>query len=111
MFGKKQDETKKVSCEEMVAIVAREFIKGADEKFLRKIEKTAKGGSNPKSLYSKNEEFFLIVSDKTFFFGSSRDVMIVVENSSVTYQLASAKEWRNFYEGIKQEIAKERQSH
>lgn len=109
MFEKGKKESKKIQCEEMVQMVTREYVKGADEKFLHKVEKTVKGGSQPKSLYSKNEQFFLTVTDTWIFFLNNRDVLLLDETANIIYELESSKEYRNFYKRMKEEIEKERQ--
>ncbi|MBQ9806996.1 MAG: hypothetical protein IJW49_10910 [Clostridia bacterium] len=110
MFEKNKKESKRISCEEMVQMVTREYVKGADEKFLHKVEKTVKGGSNLKILDSKDKNFSLTIGDTWIFFLNNRDVLLLDEKANIIYELESTKEYRNFYKRMKEEIEKERQN-
>ena len=104
-------QTVKISCEEMVAMVTKEFITGSDASFLKKVGKTAKGGGIfndvGKALRNKSKTFSFCVLQPFFFFMKSKDVILGDEVKKINYQMASKKDWPRFYEGIMNAIAKE----
>ncbi len=105
-------EKNKISYEKMVELVTKEFIVGSDAAFLKKVEKTAKGGGllnkSGKALRNKSKTFSLCVFKPLFFFMKSRDVLLVDSVNNVTYDLAPKSDWPKFYEGIVKAIADEK---
>ncbi|MBQ9805340.1 MAG: hypothetical protein IJW49_02365 [Clostridia bacterium] len=100
-----------ISCDEMVKKVTEAFIIGADEKFLKKIEKTAKGGGVTNdfgtALSSKDNKYALAVLAPFFFFMKSKEVLFQEKDTKVEYTMPK-KEWPKFYQAIKDAVAKEK---
>lgn len=103
----------KVSYDEIVKVVAQKFISGADEDFLRKVEKTAKGARGSfKNLKTPDKKILLSVSPgPTFLFWlKHHDVAVKNQETKEVFEMSSAKDWPKFYEGVKDEIEKERKN-
>ena len=79
----------KISCEEMITMVTKEFIIGSDTKYLKKVEKTAKGGGIfndvGKSLRNNSKTFSFCVLQPLFFFMKSKDVIIIDEKNKIMH--------------------------
>ena len=104
-------QTVKISCEEMVTMVTKEFITGQEPAFLRKVEKAAKGGGMLNDmgdvLTNKSKTFSLCVLKPLFFFMKSKDVILSDKVQKIDYEMDPKKDWPKFYEGIVNAIAKE----
>lgn len=102
MSKKEKAERRKVSAEELAQIVEREFVANADEKFLKKVLKTAKGGiRHSKTLKSADKRFVLIVGFPFFFFLPHKDVTLIDEADNVIYALEKERYWKAFYTAVK----------
>ncbi|MDD6563928.1 MAG: hypothetical protein PUF08_02480 [Clostridiales bacterium] len=105
-------ETIRISCEQMAEIVREEFIKGADEEFLRKVSKTAKGGGviTQKNLESKNERYTLHVGciQAGVAFGRRKVVWIQDNQANKFYQLDKDRNWKKFYKAVDSDVKMER---
>lgn len=99
----------KVSCEEIANMVIEHMVVGADEKFLKKLAKTAKGGGKfGQSLATKDKTYGLYVGSPLFFFMKPRDVLFTDEtDNKAAYELNDKKEWPKFYELVTAAIQKE----
>ena len=101
----------KISCEEMVKMVTKEFIAGSDSAFLKKVEKTAKGGGMlndvGKALHNKNQTFTFEVLKPLFVSMKGKDVVLYDRENDIVYDMDSKPDSPKFYEGIVNAIAKE----
>ncbi len=104
-------QTIKISCDEMVEMVTREFITGSDPAFLKKVAKTAKGGGIMndvgKVLRNKSKTFSFVVYKPLFFFMKSRPVYVADDVKKINYLMDPKKDWPKFYENIMKAIANE----
>ena len=102
--------TIKTSYDEIAKLVAREFIAGADKAFLKKVEKTAKGGGffAPKTLTSKNKNFILFVGKrpKFLFWLNHKEVWFRDKAKKTVYEMNSKKDWEKFYQAVVTEVTK-----
>jgi len=100
----------KISCDEMIQKVVDTFIVGADQKFLKKVEKAAKGGGFMNdignALSTKDKKYSFIVFAPLFFFMKSKSVFFLDKENNVEYEMPK-KEWPKFYQAIKDAVAKE----
>lgn len=99
-----------ISCEEMVKMVTKEFITGSDAAFLKKVGKTAKGGGMlndfGRVLCNKDKTFGFCVFKPLFFF-MNKEVIFTDEVNKLSYIMTPKKDWKKFYQAIKDAIAKE----
>ena len=99
-----------LTCDEMIKKVVDTFVVGSDEKFLKKVEKTAKGGGLMnevgKALATKDDKYAFMVAAPLFFFMKSKEVLFREKETDVEYTMPK-KEWPKFYQAIKDAVAAE----
>lgn len=106
-----QQETIRLPYTELVKIVAEEFIAGADDAFLEKVKKTAKGGFAifPKELTSSNERYtFHVGTRHKPIWLSSKPVWILDNQTNTFYQLDKSIRWKKFYNAVDAAIKMEK---
>lgn len=106
-------ETIRVPYEQMAKIVRDEFISGADDEFLEKVKKTAKGGSlfTEKKLESKTGRYLFYVGNLQRGFlllGKRKTVWIKDIEANKFYQLDKDRYWKKFYKAVLGEINMEK---
>ena len=101
-------ETVRLSCDELVKIVKEEFIYGADDEYLKKVCKTAKGGSviTKKQLVSANGRYKLEVGNiqRGMMFGIRKTVWVFDDETNKFYQLEKDRHWKKFYKATQSAI-------
>ena len=96
-------ETTRLHYEELSKIVTDEFIKGADDAWLGKVLKTAKGGFViTKEMKSKNEryDFHVGTRPRGLVWLASKPVWILDNEANRFYQLDKDIKWKKFYKAI-----------
>lgn len=105
MSEKTKKETLKVSAEELAKMVEREFIANADQKFLKKVLKTAKGGIRfAKTLKTEDKKFTLFVGSALFYVIPLKTVSVFSEEENKLYVLEKDKYWKAFYTAVKSAV-------
>lgn len=102
-------ETVRVSCKALAEIVRDEFIKGADDDFLKKVQKTAKGGGffTRRNLNSNDGRYRLFVGGiQRMGFGKQTYVVDNVANKF--YELEKDRYWKKFYKTVADDIKMEK---
>lgn len=103
----------RIPYEQMVSMVRENFIKGADDDFLKEIKKTAKGGMfqyGIRSLDSKNERFRIIVNPLMGSFMiwiMGKDVSLIDKQEGKDYMIRS-RQWKKFYKFVLRTIEDEK---
>lgn len=109
-FAKK--ETIRVPYEQIVEILKDEFITGADDEFLQKVLKTAKGGSffTSKKLESVSGRYLFHVGilQRGIIFGKRKCVWIQDNEANKFYQLDKDRYWKKFYKSADAAIKMEK---
>lgn len=109
-FAKK--ETVRLPFEQVAEIVKDEFIKGADDEFLNKVAKTAKGGNifTDKKLESKTGRYLLFVghTQNGIMFGRRKTVWIEDTETNKFYQLDKDRRWKKFYKAVDSAVKMEK---
>ena len=101
--GITKKETIRLPYEELAKIIADEFIKGADDVWLAKVVKTAKGGCVfNKDMKSKNERYNFHVGTRPrgLLWLASKPVWILDNEANKFYQLDKDTKWKKFYKAI-----------
>lgn len=101
--GITKKETIRLPYEELAKIVTDEFIKGADDAWLGKVLKTAKGGFViTKDMKSKNERYDFHVGTRPhgLVWLASKPVWILDNEANRFYQLDKDTKWKKFYKAI-----------
>ena len=102
--------TLQLTCDEMVQKIVDNFIVGADPKFLKKVEKAAKGGGMANdfgtALATKDKKYGFIVEAPFFFFMKSKKVTFIDNELNEAYTMPK-NEWPKFYQAIKDAVAAE----
>lgn len=109
--GLTKKETIRLPYDELVKIVVEEFISGADDAFLAKVQKTAKGGFVIlKEMKSKNERYTFHVGTRPngLVWLSSKPVWILDAEANKFYQLDKDIRWKKFYKAIETAIKMEK---
>lgn len=110
--GLTKAETLRLSYAELSQIVDREFIRGADDTFLAKVKKTAKGGGLLliKEMKSKNERFDFHVGTRPYGLAwlPSKPVWILDREENKFYQLDKNLKWKKFYKAVLESIKAEK---
>ena len=104
--------TQKIGYEEMSKKVIDAFVIGADEAFLKKVAKTAKGGGGlintvGKALTTKDNKYSFLVGAPFFFFMKNKSVDFANNESKEMYSLTPTKDWGKFYAAVQTAIAEE----
>lgn len=104
------DKKTMLTCDEMVKKVVDTFVVGSDQKFLKKVEKTAKGGGIlndiGKALSTADKKYAFAVLAPFFFFMKSKEVLFIDTVNNIEYTMPK-KEWPQFYQAIKNAISSE----
>lgn len=106
-------ENEVIPYEQMVGMVRENFIKGADDDFLKKVKKTAKGDTftdGMRLLDSKDERFRLIVQPvfRSFMVWiMGKDVSFVDRQEGKHYMIRS-RQWKKFYKFVLRVIEEEK---
>lgn len=96
-------ETIRLPYEELARIIADEFIKGADDAWLSKVLKTAKGGVVfTKDMKSENERYHFHVGTRPrgLLWLASKPVWILDNEANRFYQLDKNSKWKKFYKAV-----------
>lgn len=98
-------ETIRLTFEQIAKIVKDEFIDGANDEFLDKVLKTAKGGSfiTEKRLESANGRYLLFVGrtqDGVALFGRRKQVWVEDKEANKFYQIDKKRSWKKFYKAV-----------
>lgn len=104
-------ETIRLPYEELAKIVTDEFIKGADDVWLGKVLKTAKGGFMfNKEMKSKNERYNFHVGTRPrgLVWLASKPVWILDNEANRFYQLDKDTKWKKFYKAIEVAVKMEK---
>lgn len=104
-------ETIRLPYEELAKIVTDEFIKGADDAWLSKVIKTAKGGVTfNKDMKSKNERYHFHVGTRPrgLLWLASKPVWILDNEANRFYQLDKDIKWKKFYKAIETAVNMEK---
>lgn len=109
-FAKK--ETIRLPFEQVAEIVKDEFIIGADEEFLKKVDETAKGGNmfTEKKLESTSGRYLLHVGNlqRGVAFGKRKTVWVQDNETNKFYQLDKDSKWKNFYQAVSTAVKMEK---
>ena len=109
--GLTKNETIRLPYNEIVKILEKEFISGADDEFLNKVRKTAKGGfAVPKEMKSKNERYDFRVGTRPrgLLWLNSKPVWIFDNEANTFYQLDKNLKWKKFYKAVDTSIKVEK---
>lgn len=101
--GITKKETIRLPYEELTKIVTEEFITGADDAYLAKVIKTAKGGFIiNKDMKSQNEryDFHVGIRGRGLPWFTGKPVWIFDNEANKYYQLDKDKKWKKFYKAI-----------
>ena len=107
-------ETIRLPFDKVAEIVKNEFIKGADDDFLKKVAKTAKGGAvKARILSSKNERYEMRVSGDIpnildLLLGRKKVVWIHDNEANKFYELDKDRKWKKFYKAVETACKMER---
>lgn len=105
-------ETIRIPYEQLSEIVNDEFIKGADDDFLKQVRTTAKGGGmiTQKNLTSKSERYTLYVGSWNYnwLFGRRKQTYIFDNSENKFYQLNKDRHWKKFYKAVDAAIQAEK---
>lgn len=100
-------ETIRLSYDKLSEIVGEKFIKGADDDFLKKICKTAKGGYcsyTGKDLTSNDKNYLFHVGTRQnnilFLVGAGMEAYVLDKEENKFYQLDKNRNWKKFYKSI-----------
>ena len=100
-------ETIRLPYDKLSEIVSEKFIKGADDDFLKKICKTAKGGYcsyTGKYLTSIDNNYLFHVGTRQnnilFLLGGGMEAYILDKEEKKFYQLDKNRNWKKFYKSI-----------
>ena len=97
-------ETIHISYEQLTELVKDEFIKGANDEFLKKVQKTAKGGGwvTKKDLNSASGRYTLHVGswNTGYIFGRRKQTYIIDNVENKFYQLDKDGKWKKFYKAV-----------
>ena len=107
-----KSETIRITYQQLAEIVRDEFIKGADDEFLKKVQKTAKGGGwiTKKDLNSASGRYSLHVDnwDTGYILGRRKQTYIFDNVENKFYQLNKNRHWKKFYKAVNSEIQMEK---
>lgn len=109
--GMTHAETIRLPFEELVKFVDEEFVRGADDAFLTKVKKTAKGGVVfHKEMKSANGRYDFHVGTRPsgLLWLNSKPVWIFDNEANKFYQLDKNLKWKKFYSAVEAAIAKEK---
>lgn len=102
--GLTNSKTARLPYEELVKIVEKEFIISADNIFLKKVIKTAKGQifAGFKELKSADERYTLHIGARPYglLWLSSKPVWIYDAQEDKFYQLDKNTRWKKFYKAV-----------
>lgn len=104
-------ETIRISYDALSKIVIDAFVVGADDAFLAKVLKTAKGGfAIPKEMKSKEGRYDLHVGARPngCVWLSSKPVWVFDREVNKFYQLDKDSKWKKFYKAIQSAIQLEK---
>ena len=96
-------ETVRVNYEQLTEIVKEQFINGADDEFLNKVLKTAKGGGvfTQRTLKSNPERYtFFVGGGNRWFFGREKQSYIFDNVENKFYRLDKDRHWKKFYKAV-----------
>lgn len=100
-------ETIRISYEQLAEMVTEKFIKNSDDKLLKKVLKTAKGGYfsyTGKYLTSIDKKYTFHVGTRQhnilFLFGGGMEAYIINNEENKFYQLDKDRNWKKFYKSI-----------
>lgn len=109
--GITKKETIRLPYEELAKIVTDEFITGANDAWLKKVLKTAKGGFVfPKDMKSTNEryDFHVGTRPRGLVWLGSKPVWIFDNEANRFYQLDKNIKWKKFYKAIEAAVNMEK---
>lgn len=109
--GITKKETIRLPYEQLASLVTDEFIKGADDAWLGKVLKTAKGGFViTKEIKSKNERYTFHVGTRPrgLLWLNSKPVWILDNEANKFYQLDKDTKWKKFYRAIEAAVSMEK---
>lgn len=104
-------ETIRLPYEEMANIVERAFISGADDAFLSKVRKTAKGGiAVRKEMKSADDRYVFHVGSRPtgLIWMASKPVWIFDNETNKFYQLDKNGKWKKFFKMVDAKIKMEK---
>lgn len=108
-------ETIRIPYQQLADMVREKFIKGADDEFLKKVSKTAKGGyfsAFGKDLVSPDEKYRFHVGTRQnnilFLVGGGMEAYIIDYEANKFYQLDKDRNWKKFYKAVIEDVKKER---
>ena len=110
--GITEKETIRLPYEELAKIVTDEFIKGAEDAWLDKVLKTAKGGFViAKDMKSINESYDFHVGTRPngLVWLASKPVWVLDNEANRFYQLDKDTKWKKFYKAIEAAVNMEKQ--
>lgn len=109
--GVTDTQTIRVPYDALAQIVTEEFISGAEDDFLAKVLKTAKGGFFfPKEMKSQNERYDFHVGTRPSRCAwlNSKPVWLLDHEANKFYQLDKNIRWKKFYKAIKTAVQMEK---
>ena len=109
--GVTKSETIRISYDALSKIVIDAFVIGADDAFMTKVLKTAKGGfAIPKEMKSKNGRYDFHVGARPngCVWLSSKPVWVFDRDANKFYQLDKDLRWKKFYKTIQSAIKSEK---
>lgn len=105
-------ETIRITYQQLAEIVRDEFIKGADDEFLKKVQKTAKGGGwiTKKNLDSASGRYTLHVGcwNTGYILGRRKQTYIFDNTENKFYHLNKDGQWKKFYKAVNSEVQMEK---
>lgn len=109
--GMTHAETLRLPYEELVKFVDEEFVRGADDAFLAKVKKTAKGGIVfYKEMKSVNGRYDFHVGTRPngLLWLNSKPVWIFDNEANKFYQLDKNLKWKKFFKAVETAITREK---
>lgn len=110
--GISKKETIRIPYDKLADMVNDEFIKGADDEFLQKVQKTAKGGGwfTKRELISASGRYRLYVGawNTGYILGRRKMTYIFDNTENKFYQLDSDWHWKKFYKRVSADVQMEK---
>ena len=106
-------ETVRVNYEQLTEIVKEHFITGADDEFLNKVLKTAKGGGvfTQRFLKSNSERYtFFVGGGNRWFLGREKQSYVFDNVENKFYKLDKDRHWKKFYRAVAAAVTTEKMS-
>ncbi len=104
-------ETLRLSVDDLIEIVDKEFILGSDDEYLKQLSKTAKGGIAGKKIDSKDKRYVLEIGALQrgmLITGRRKTVWVFDNETNKYYQLDKDRHWKKFYKAVLSSVNSEK---